>query len=1043
MNTYSPLHCHSHFSLDGCGTVSQWVDAAKNKGLYGLALTDHGDCSSLMELYYHGKKKNIPVLMGCEFYLVDKFLEDDGKPKQGYYHITVLVKSFEGYKNICKLSTLSFLSDHFYRKPRISIEELFRYSNGLMIASGCLAGPLCKEILRNNNSEAEYYLKNFLNVFKEDYYLELQPSIVKEKEDLFERQEKVNRQLIEWSHKYNVKCIITPDAHIIDSKMKIIQDIKLHSRSAGNWDFDQSHHLFTPQELDEKVQQYHPYLIPYLENLKKVSCEIMDKGQFEMPKFNPLLPEVKIKDHPLYVDGSSNMDFLMKVIFENGRINWSSQEYVNRLKYEINTLFNNGVIDLLPYFLLLEDLVRWCQLNNIIVGPGRGSAAGSLICYALKITHLDPIKYHLSFDRFINEARIKNGTLPDVDLDFSRPDLVKKYVREKYGNDKVAILGTFQTLKAKGAIKDVLSAVRQEMSFLQKNELTKSIRNSQQGEDEMLVFEEALNSDPYLKSFMESNQEDVYYPVIQLLGQSRQRGRHPCAVVISSEPLENIIPLWSDGDEFVTQYSADWCAKVGTVKYDFLGLNTLTDISRCVELIKQTRGISIDPYNLDWNDKTTFDAFSRNDVDTVFQFHTQVAKSIINLLNSVDTLDDLSVITALGRPGPMDVGMHLKYIARKNGTSQIEYPHHSLSEILKDTYGIIVYQEQVMKAFQILGGFTLSEADEVRRAMGKKNLDLLNSFKDRFVQHATSKFSDINKLAADDLWDKIESFARYGFNKSHSMAYGMIGYICQYLKQHYPIEWYCAVFGNGNADDRKELYIQIKDIVLKPDVNASKEYFYIKDSKIQMSLDCVKKMGERSVNEIVSKQPFVDFDDFYKRINKRLVRKDIIEAGIFAGIFKNIEPNLTTKQLLLKFYKLHKIDIPESVMYAGDLDIKKMEMDALPIESMDYYVMMGNKIDRCDSLISYSNFHNFSKSKQEVSIVGLIESVYSKNNKKGEMMAFLKISNQEEKISITVWPKEYEQFSHVLKKDSIVQIYGTVNVWNNQKSVVLSSIKVL
>ncbi len=1034
--TYSSLHTHSHFSLDGVGSIPQWIKAAKEKGLYGLSITDHGDCSSLLELYTVGKKEKFPIVMGCEFYIVEKL--DENEPTKKYYHITILSNSFEGYKNLCRLSSVSFRSDHFYYRPRITFSELFDHKDGLTVLSGCLAGPLSKNIIEKTGLE-EILLKEFYGQFKDNYYLELQPSIVIEDNENINKQEIVNQRLIELSKIYNIPLVITPDAHITDSRMKVLQDIKLHARSKGNWDFDQSHHLFTPKQLVEKIAIHHEYLLDYLEESMINSNLIVDKCQFDIPKFESLLPNIDITQHELYELGDDQESLFIKVIQNNNRIDLNNTVYFERLKYEYNTLFKNGVINFLPYFLLLEDVVRWCGKNGITVGPGRGSASGSLLVYGLKITHLDPIKYNLSFDRFINKGRIINGTFPDIDMDFSDPHAVKKYVIEKFGQEYVAIMGTIQTLKAKGALKDVLAVLKPEMSFEEKNNLTSFIPQSQQGEDELEFFQNHLLENKKLADFLNKN-KDVYDAVIDLLGQCRQKGSHPCGLIVSSKPLSDTIPLWNSHGDWVTQYTADWCKKAGVVKYDFLGLNTLRDIAECLRLIKLNHNIDIDPYLIDWNDKKTLDAFSKADTDTIFQFSTFVGKNILAQMEAVDSLEDLAAITALGRPGPMDVGMDKHFILRKNGKEQIKYPHDSLIETLKDTYGIIVYQEQVMLSVQILGGFSLEESDEVRRAMGSKNKDLLQSYKVRFVDYAVQSFSDINIDRASEIWDQIESFARYGFNKSHSVAYAMIGFICQYLRQHYSLEWYSAVFSNGSANDQKELYPKIKELMVLPDINLSKDSFYIKDSKIVMSLSFIHGLGERSVEDILKNQPYNSFSDFIQRVNKRVVKKDVVLNLIFSEAFKSIEGDKSTNQLIEEYFLLIKAKkgIPEEYRNLNQFQILKYRFEVLPIGDIDYSNLFEELIQK--PVISIKEIKDSKQNGWTVSFVGKIEGISSKNTKNNNKMGTFSLSNKNDKIKVIIWPRQWQELENNIVENDIVQVWGEINIWNNQSSVILKKV---
>lgn len=1036
--------------MDGVGTPRRWVQRAKEKGLYGLALTDHGDTSCLMEFYTAGKEEKFPIVLGCEFYIVPELGKD--KPTKRYYHITVLVKNFEGYKNLCKLSTVSFQKDHFYFRPRITFDELFEHKEGLIVLSGCLKGPISDEVVNGNLDTADAHFKLFLEQFKDNFYIELQPSIVYpdvkvKKEDsialdpTINLQETANKFLIEKARQYGLPMVITPDAHFLDANLKVVQDVKLHARSGGNWDFDQCHHLLTAEEMRIKITNSHGYLTELLPELMTNTRALVDACQFDLPKFEPLLPEVYIHDHPLYSPGDTQLDIVLKVLQQNGRINFDDPKHVAQLKYEFETLFYNGKANFLPYFLLLEDVVRWCKNNNIVVGPGRGSASGSLLSYGLGITHLDPFKYKLSFDRFINKGRILKGTFPDVDIDLSDANPVKRYVVERYGADKVAIVGTFQTLKTKSAIKDVLSILRPALSFMDKNNLTAPLPDSLQGVDELQSFHDNMERFPNLGKYMENN-TDVYQAVIHSLGQSRQHARHPCALVVSSKPLVDVLPLWQDSGDFITQYSADSCKKVGVVKYDLLGLNTLNDIAKCVELVKRHCNLELDPYNLVLDDVKTWHAFSKGDTETIFQFHTSLARSLLRQMK-VSSIDDLAIITSLGRPGPMDIGMDQIYLDRRNGLKQIEYPHWSLKELLSETYGVMVYQEQVMSAVQILGGFSQEEADDVRRCMGAKDKEQLNSFKKQFIKHALTKYPDIGTHEhAVELWSQIESFGRYGFNRSHACAYGSIAYICQYLRQNYPLEWYCAVFSNGDKTDQKNLYPIIKESLVLPDVNLSQQDFYIKDGKIVMSLGFIHGMGEQSIREVSRNQPYSSFKDFIERVNKRIVRKDIITNLIFAGVFDSIELNSTPQGLIEQLYTLTKKPIPKELMNLTQLDLVTRKLHALPIQDLQYQELFKDFVD--GEVNSFSYVLEKAPERKYVSIVGRVEKLIEKLTKKEEQMASLHLVNESSQLRVILWPETYARLKDesTLKEGAIVQVWGKVNMWKDTVSVVLEQLKI-
>lgn len=1031
-------------SLDGIGTVRQWVQAAKRKGLYGLAVTDHGDMSSMLELYTIGKEENFPIVMGSEIYLIRQLGDKE------YYHLTVLVENFKGYQNLCRLSAISYEKGgvgpefHFYKRPRVTFDELFAHKEGLIIGSGCMAGPVCKEVFRDMKL-AEDHLKLFHHEFKDKYYVELQPSVVNEeegeKEDkiIINKQEVVNKALIEFAKQYSIPTIITPDSHIIDENYKILQDIKLNMRSGKAWEFDESHHLFTPKELDKKVIEFHPYLEPYLDESKKNTIKITDLCQFKMPKFESLLPEIEYEKHPLYHPGATPKDLLIEILIDNGRINFDDPVHLKRLKYELDALIDNGTIDLMPYFFLLEEVVRWCRENHIVVGLGRGSAAGSLLCYGLGITHVDPIKYNLSFDRFINKARIIRGTFPDVDLDFSDAPRVKKFISEKYSRDRVAAIGVFQTLKAKGAIKDVIKKLRPEMNFFDVNNLTKQLPNNPQGTNELEFYEECLLHYPKLKEFMDQN-SDVHDAVTQLLGQSRQRGKHACALVVANKPLTDILPLWQDNGEYVTQYSADWCKKAGVIKFDILSLNTLKDIAGCVDLVRERHGVELDIYNLPEDDERSWKAFQDVDTSTVFQFHTSVSKELLKKMK-VTNIHHLAAITSLGRPGPMDMGMDKVYIDRYNGNAPIQYPHDSLKEVLADTYGVLVYQEQIMQAVQILGGFNAEEADDVRRCMGSKNRELLQSYKQRFLDFAISNYKDIDWERGNKLWDLIESFARYGFNSSHAYSYAITGYICQYLRMNYPLEWYCSVFSNASKDDRKEMYPLIKSILVFPDINDSKKEFYIKDNKIISSLGMINGVGEKSLNEILPKQPFTSLKDFFQKVPRKIVGVDVVLSLIFAGAFKSIEPNKSLQELVDEIYSLIEKKTPTEISCLTQLNIILRGLEALPIQNNKYEHIFIDFIK--GKVNSFNYVLNKAPRNKEVSVVGQVEEIEHKNTSKGDPMMVVKLINDGLKMRVMVWPEKVAEMKDKFEKSDIVQVHGSVNIWKDTVSLVAKSINKL
>ncbi len=1034
---YGAIHCHSSYSLDGIGTIEQWVKSAKEKNLYGLVLTDHGDTSSILELKTIGKKESFPVSPGCEFYIINNLGQKD------YYHITVIAKSFIGYQNLCRLSTISFRKDsevgphnNFYYKPRITFEDLFANKEGLIVCSGCLAGPLSKEILAGNEEKIEYFIKRFSKEFGDDYYLELQPSVVIDEKTSLNKQETVNRRVLGLYKSYQIPLVLAPDAHMLRKNQKVLQNIKLKTRSSKKkgWEFDSDYWLFTYDEFVEKIKVHHEYMLPYMEEAFANTNHIIDKSQFDLPEFPPLMPKYEIKQHPLYAEGDDQERLAIKIILNNNRFDLRDDVYAKRLKYELDTIIRNGKIDFLPYFLVLEDIVRWGNNNHVVLGPGRGSASGSLLSFALGLTHLDPIKFNLPFERFINKGRITKGAFPDIDLDFSNSDSVKKYVIEKYGAENVAAIGVNQTLKTKGAIKDVLSFLRPSMTFMEKNNLTNPLPNSPQDGNELDFFKENLLHYDELREFMSDN-KDVFDATVELLGQTRQRGVHACSMVISPEPLSGLVPLWYDKGRWITQFDQKWCEKSGLIKFDFLSLNTLNDISYCVKLIKQNHNIDIDPYNLPLDDKDVFAAFNRGDSKTIFQFHTPIAIKLAQDMK-VSSLNDLAAITSLGRPGPMDIGLDSAYIRRKLGQEDITYLHPALKDALKNTYGLLIFQENVGEVVKILGGFTLEEADDIRQAIGKKKKELIVSYKEKFIQNANKLYDDIDLEKATKIWDQIESFASYSFNLSHSCSYGLIGYICQFLKVHFPLEWYCSVLTNGTKEDRKEIYPIIRDYIVLPDINVSKKESLIKDGKILASLDFIEGVGDRSINEIISKSPFFSFEDFLKRVNKRFIKKDIILALTYAGVFDNLEPNLSKNELVERYFTFmkSKVGVPHQFKNLTEIDLLQKKHRYLSIGELEYAIVFKDKIR--DSVMDYNWILNCAAKNRQVSIVGRIDKIWSKKTKKGDDMAFAEIHSGGNKLRLVLWPEMWADSKECFKSDNIMQIFGKVNLWKEKVSVI-------
>ena len=1061
--TYVCLHSHSHFSFqDGLDNAEKWVRSAKEKGLGGIGITNHGYAGDLIEFYREGKKQDFPVILGTEFYYIEDRNTRDSKNR--YSHLNLWVKNAVGYKNLCILNSLSWEKDRSYYKPRIDLVDLKQYSEGLICGSACVGGVVSKTLDFVNAQATDVthrVMRQLIDIFGGDFYLEIQPADVSHKWDKkiqnfiveydINPQEISNRLLVRLGKEYGVKVVATPDAHMVDKKEKVAQDVQIinSSYSKDGWHFYETYYLPTYPQFLNIWYDKHQYVFKddkiseYLDN----TFEVLDKCKDLELKFEPLLPQI----------GGSHE--LMKAIQDEGIIDLEDEVVGERLIKEIKTLFKNGKIDLTNYFLLLYDLVKYCKENGIIVGPGRGSACGSLICFGLGITKIDPIKYDLSFERFINMARIQENTLPDVDLDFSDASKAKQYLIDKYGQDKVASVGTVQTLQLKSAIKDVLRVLKPELDFDTINKLTKSIEPDLDKRSGKQYFIDEVTKSDELVALMEENKE-IGRTILNLIGQARQSGTHASAVVISPIPLKEIVPMAKHKEDWVTQYTMKDVEYCGLIKNDILGLNTLNDIGYCLELVKENwnKDLTIEKIiNGHNDDRRVFDAFECGNTFSVFQFSKDVAKSILTRI-PINNIEDLAAITALGRPGTLDVGMDKVYIRRVNGKEPVEHIHPAVEHVLESTYGIMLYQEQVMKVFQILGGFNEVDADGIRRGMGKKDQRVMEEYKEQFIKNAQELYDDIDDRRAERIWKLIEANSAYNFNKSHAIAYAFIGYICQYLKVNYPLEWWCSVLKHETNNDKLgEMYNKLKEILVMPDVNLSKEYFYIKDENIVIPLTYIMRLGEKAVQEIVSKQPYDSLKDFVKRTDRRMARKDIVINLILSGVFDSLKKNKhqTEKEMISSYFDLlaeHTVKTKgEREKLLNEYRTKYQHLTAFELLVLKNGVFPGageNYVDYfSDRLPKRTLKLNAVKviSVEGVPVItaGLIKKIKQLSTKKGDLMAFVDIEDGETDVSLTLFPKTFDKYGSDLFEGQMLSVRGKSNLWNNRLSVIADKIDII
>jgi len=1009
-----------------------------------VAITDHGNMYGAVEFYQEAASAGIKPILGCEFYVTpsrntEEELEQiaDG----GAYHLILLVKNEIGYKNIIKLASRSFI-EGFYRKARIDYELLSQYSEGLICLTACLAGEVNKKILEGKE-EQSFQLAGKLNEMfrREDFYLEIQNHGIPE-------QEIVAKKIFEFSKRLGIKTILTNDAHFLNREDQEAQNILLRIGMQKKIDeemrlgFNSEFYVKTPEEM-KRLFPDHPEA--YFHTL-----EVRDKVEFQFSFGEPLLPDFPV---PVGYTPQSYLEYLVEKGLQK-RYRNITPEIRQRAEYELGTIRN---MKFAGYFLIVQDYVNFAKNSGIPVGPGRGSAAGSIVAYALGITDVDPIRYNLLFERFLNPDRIE---MPDIDTDFCqyRREEVMNYIRRKYGEDKVVQIITFGSLGAKQAIKDVAKVFN--LSFQESNEITKAFPKTTGG----IALDEAIKKSAEFKTAIYRNDlnRKIFQIAKKLEGNYRQPGRHAAGVVIAPRPLEDLIPLATIAEKeksqrvIVTQYDKDSLEKVGLIKMDILGLTNLTTIRYCLDLIKKEKGIEIDIDRIPLDDKATYSLLRRADTIGIFQLE---GKGITDLVakTQVETFDEIVALIALFRPGPMGAGLLDEYLNRKTGKSPVTYYHPDLEPILKETYGIIVYQEQVMGISRVIGGFTAGESDGLRKVMAKKKVRDIPIYREKFIKGARER--GIDPRFANDLFDLMEKFAEYGFNKSHSVAYAMISYQTAYLKANYPTEYMAALL--ATMDDKPSEIVKYinnaKDLgisILGPDVRESDVNFSISGEKrIRFGLASVKGVGELAAKDIIhnrdQKSGFQSLEDFVKSLDLRLCNKKVLESLIASGAmdcFRFTRKTLTASLESIINYATKEQELKNEGQYSlfGDVMNQSMSLN-LPKESEEWdfdtilrwekeltgLYFSGHPLDKYKSLlrqIKYTRIENLEelKSKSKVEVIGIVFRKELKLTKNSEEYCNFSLEDETGEIECVAFPKSYHLYRTLIQEGKAVFIKGTL-----------------
>ncbi len=1043
------LHVHTQYSLlDGACLLEALVDKAARLKLPALAITDHGNMFGAVRFYNLCVKKGVKPILGCEFYLTPKsrFDRDSGPDKEKNYHLILLAKNSTGYRNLIKLVSLAHI-EGFYYKPRIDRELLAKYSQGLLASSACLQGEVASLISEGNIPAAYKAADDYLHIFGQgNFYLEIMQNGLKE-------QERVNSSLTKMSRELSIPLLATNDIHYLEREQAFAHEALLAIQTQttladpNRFRFgSESFYFRSPDEMKKIFSDTPEAVKNTLEVTQKCNLTL-DFSQIHLPHF-PLPP------------GEKDFDFLKKQCNQNFRQRYSgqNQKAKERLDYELKIIKETGFSS---YFLIIWDLIKFAKENNIPVGPGRGSAAGSVVSYLLNITDVDPLAYGLLFERFLNPARI---SMPDIDIDFcyeKRPQILD-YVSRRYGKENVAQIITFGSMLARAVVRDVGRVM--DFTYSEVDKIAKMIPASV---GHTVTLREAISLNPDLERVYKADQKvaKLIDVAMQLEGVSRHASTHAAGVVISDKPLQERIPLsrGSEG-EIITGFDMDSLEKTGMLKMDFLGLKTLTVINETIKIVKRTQKKDIDITKIPLADKKTFSLLSEGKTIGIFQLESRGMREILQKMQP-SNFEDIVAVLALYRPGPLGSGMVDDFIQRKQGKKSIHYPHSSLEPILKKTYGIILYQEQIMQIVSSLAGFDMARADMLRKAIGKKIPEIIQQQKQLFLEGCGK--NRIPSQTANQIFDLIDYFSGYGFNKSHSTAYALISYQTAYLKAHFPEEFIAALLtSERNNTDKVVEYInesnRMKINVLPPDINVSYANFTVTDAhEIRFGLVAIKNVGSAALEGIISerrKKKFESIFDFCQRVDSRTVNKKVIESLIKSGAMDSLGPKRAQMMLLLD--KLlaknarKKKDTSQLTFFSDQPQQETVpEVSEWPLmQILNFEKALLGVYLTGHPLYCYSELINFFKREKinllheesrsrEVTVCGVIENVrIITTRRKNERMAIIRVEDETSSVEAFVFPRLFSQVQLFLAKKKIIVMRGKVEAKDKVPKILASDV---
>jgi DNA polymerase-3 subunit alpha len=1052
--------------LDGAIKIDELVSRAVAHKQQAVAMTDHGNMHGAIQFYQQAKAAKIKPIIGCEVYLTAGDRRERKTVAQGgakTHHLTLLAESMEGYRNLCRLVTLGY-TEGFYFKPRVDHDALKEFGGGIVCMSGCVSGELAEYSKNDDLEGARRLVEKYYSVFGDRYYLEVQPH-------LFPEQQKHNQMIQELSKEMGIPTVATNDCHYLDSDDHYAQEV-LMCISTGKLVTDEDRiqheharlHIKTHEEMQQELPEFGDALSRTLEIAERCNVEF-DFSKHFMPCFT-LEKEVSIED--LFVE-EVNKGFTRRLVEIEARYGPIDEalrkEYDDRLTEEIELIRSMGFVG---YFLVVSDFILWAKANDIPVGPGRGSAAGSLVAYALFITEIDPIPNKLLFERFLNPERV---SLPDIDVDFCIFGRMKviEYVCERYGRDNVAQIVTFGTLKAKAAIKDVGRALG--LSYAETDRIAKLIPAPRQGFDYPIA--EALKMEKRLREYADGEGEELITLAQKLEGLSRHTSTHAAGIVIADKPVVEYLPLMVDKDgQVITQYSMNYVEKIGLVKFDFLGLKTLSVLHEAVRLIKKTCGKSIDLNSLSLHDERTYRLISSGRTIGVFQLESSGITEMVQRLKP-SCFDDLVAILALYRPGPLDAGMVDHYINRKHKREQVRFEHPLLEPILKDTYGIILYQEQIMQIARDMANYSLGQADMLRRAMGKKKPEEMAKQREIFLAGAKDK--GVEPKIAEEVFDQMETFARYGFNKSHSVAYAFISFQTAYLKAHHPQEFLAALmtFEMGDTDKTLKNLNECREMnipIAPPNCNTGDVHFNVVDGNVVFGLAAIKGVGEKAVQKVIEERdengPFESLYDFCMRVDPSVVNRRLLENFTKSGAFD--WTGLARAELLERAEEVAKsaqrarqrAESPQMGLFDAESDASsaKYEPQREIVAEWPTNVRLSKEREVLGLYLSGHPLEKFRADLERLgslttddvkkgrdgatlSVAGLITFLRLKNTKKGDRYATFVLEDLLGTVEVIIWPDTYQKVHAVLSSEDPVIVNARLDVSDERRNLIANDVQ--